>query len=385
MKLPLKQRSDQMVLQLCRFDSPSKEQLENGIREGVDWAYVLGQLLYNRMGGTAYRVLRDTGLLGSIGREFRNTLSIIYDHNVRYNQIYQRMLEQLAVLLEGVPFAYAALKGAYLVGAFPEGLRTSNDVDLLVAGRDITPLSKRLVDGGFRQGYLRNGQFFPAGREEILSVRLNRGETVPFVRETGERAMPFLEVDINFSLDYKAKQERNAVEAMLLHTVSSPEAAGLRILDPARFLIHLCAHLYKEATTKSWVDMGRDQGLYKYADLYFLLCRGTVDIETLIKAVVELGQERACTYALSNTRELFGLKRPALDALLEAISPEDRSFMQEIMDPSQAVSYRYDCPIDEWVFDPNRKERLYAVSKIDHGKAEIPGEAHYLQRFGRVR
>lgn len=95
------------------------------------------------------------------------------------------------------------LKGAYLCAHYPDGYRTSNDVDLLVLPKDVTTIGNLLARSGFRQGNIRNGEFIPATRQEIIESKMMRGETVPYIKEVDLTFMKFFKVDINFSLDYK--------------------------------------------------------------------------------------------------------------------------------------------------------------------------------------
>lgn len=97
---------------------------------------------------------------------------------------------------------------------------------------------------------------------------MNRGETVPFVRRMGCPGMEYLELDLNFSLDYQAGG--GDAEGEMLSRRETMPGCGLYTLSLPDFILHLCAHLYKEATVMAWVEMGRDQSLYKYADLYLL-------------------------------------------------------------------------------------------------------------------
>lgn len=98
-----------------------------------------------------------------------------------------------------------------------------------------------------------------------------RGETVPYIKEVNLPGMQFLEVDINFSLDYKPGNV-DLLEEMLNNSIVAKlgeyEVHTLRHED---FFVHLCSHLYKEATTLPWVEMMRDMTLYKYCDMYMLL------------------------------------------------------------------------------------------------------------------
>lgn len=103
---------------------------------------------------------------------------------------------------------YAMLKGALLCRCYPEGYRTSNDIDLLVHPSDVTLIANALSAAGFRQGSVRNDRFIAATRQEIIESKMMRGETVPFIKEMNLPGMKYLEVDINFFLDYKKTATR---------------------------------------------------------------------------------------------------------------------------------------------------------------------------------
>ena len=379
-------KEHELVLNLCRFLGPNKERIAELAGSGPDWAYVLGQLLYNRMGGAAHAVFREAGFPGRPSREFRGALKTVHDDNKRRGAAYAEALESLATILKNADFPYAALKGAVLCGLYPEGIRTSNDVDLLVDGKDIGNISALLAANGFLRGYVRNGEFIESTRSEIVSARLNRGETIPFVRKNSSPAMPYIEVDVNFSLDFKARQESGCVSDLLRSTVANGgNPGGLRTLPPERFLIHLCAHLYKEASIKSWVDMGRDQALYKYADIYLMLRRAEIDHADLLGAIKKYGQEKPCYYAFKSAQALFGIKDARLDSLLGDIEPVDLGFLCEVRDPSGGGVFRHDCYVTDWVFHPNRKEELYEALDLPCCETpRTPGETHFLKRFNQI-
>ena len=256
------------MLELSRFRAPDGEKLAALMDRPLHYPYILGQLLMHRMGAAAYVSLERCGLLGRVNREFRNALQCLYEAGVAKTESLLRATEELEGLLGDADFPYALLKGSLLARLYPKGVRTSNDIDLLLRPGDITPAAQRLKRAGFTRGYVRGGVFVPATRAEILSSRMNRGETVPFVRRVGLPGMEYLELDLNFSLDHQAGGG-DAVGEMLSRRETMP-GCGLYTLSLPDFILHLCAHLYKEATVMAWVEMGRDQSLYKYADLYLL-------------------------------------------------------------------------------------------------------------------
>lgn len=358
-------REKRTILELCRFADADPDVLSGLMDGALDYPYILGQLLYNRMGGAAYYTLKHTGLMPRVNREFRNTLEAVFEQNVLRTNSYRILLGRMGTMLRDAAFPYALLKGALLASRYPVGLRTSNDLDILVEARDIPALSSLLREHGFVQGYLRAGEFRPATRRDIILSRMNRGETVPFVMKADLPGLPYWEIDVNFSLDYQAR-ETGAV-ARLLERRQARIPAGetpLYTLDPADFLLHLCAHLYKEASIYSWVDMGRDLSLYKFSDLYLLL-REDLDEELeldILERAKACGLEGACAFSFYHTRELFSLDNPVLDDLLNRLKPWDMDRLGEIVRPEDGRIFRHDMAFEDWLFCSCRKERLYETA-----------------------
>ena len=111
-----------------------------------------------------------------------------------------------------------------------------------------------------------NGRFEPAQRREIIESKMMRVKTVPYIKRINLPEMKYLEVDINYSLDYK-NSEKNTVDMLLNNTVDiNIEGKKIRTLCGIDFFLHLCAHLYKEATVYPWIKMKRDMSLYKYSE-----------------------------------------------------------------------------------------------------------------------
>lgn len=195
----MKKQEKECFKALCSFKTPSiNEELLKYATPSV-----LGQLFMNRMQGVAYDVLKKNGMLKNVNREFRTSLKDAYENNLKKNTSFFWSLGYVSEILSKSQCNYAMLKGAYLCKEYPEGYRTSNDIDILVSPKDITKIGNTLTQAGFAQGHIRNGAFVPASRKEIIESRMMRGETVPYIKEIWMPSMRFLEVDINFSLDYK--------------------------------------------------------------------------------------------------------------------------------------------------------------------------------------
>lgn len=352
----MKKREKELLKSLCSF---KENEFDESLLDAATPA-VLGHLFFNRMQAVAYGTLQKNGLLGKINREFRNSLKGAYAQNVEKNTSFFRCVKQVEEVLSAANCQYAMLKGAYLCKAYPEGYRTSNDMDLLVHPKDVTRIGNALRGAGFKQGHIRNGEFEPATRKEIIESRMMRGETVPYIKEVGLPSMPFLEVDVNFSLDYKLG-DAQLLEEMLRNTVVK-ELGDFRVrtLGEEDFFIHLCSHLYKEATTLPWVEMMRDMTLYKYCDLYSLLADVTDEyLESLFKRAKILGMDKICAFAVLQTAELFKFENAYAITIAQKILENDRDFIHRVVSPKEKKWFLYrERGIAERFFADNRKVLL---------------------------
>lgn len=354
-----------LILELCKFLDPDREKIVAYMKEDLHWPYILGQLMFHRVGGAAYYTLLSCDLLAGVHRECRLPLQMLFDGNRAKGASMKAAMELLG---ESLPadMPYALLKGAYLAGLYPAGLRTSNDIDILLNKSDLARLERALLQAGFLQGNIRSGTFTPAGRREIVTSRMTRGETVPFIRPVHLPQMEYLEIDVNFSLDYQPVPSGDTVSAFLRRAQPLIHAGDtcLNTLDPADFLIHLCCHLFKEATVYAWVAMERDTSLYKFLDLYLLLHTWTDanwyrDLEV---AIHRYALERECYFALLRTKELFHIEKPYLDTLLAGLCPGDTAYLQQVIHPGEGKTYYYTDAFADWVFIGRKKERLYEIT-----------------------
>ena len=318
---------------------------------------VLGHLFANRMQGVAFGTLKKHQLLEKVNREFRNSLAYAYEQNTQKNESFYQCVAMLNDILSSCGCPIAMLKGAYLCFRYPSGYRTSNDVDLLVSASNVTTVGKLLSRAGFMQGSIRNGEFVPATRQEIISSRMLRGETVPYIREVGLPFMKFFEVDINFSLDYKNGTD-NIVEKLLSKVRKKQTTAGLiPTLCNEDFFIHLCTHLYKEATTLPWIKMGRDMTLYKYCDIYMLLTQSSDDqIQQILQRSLDLGLEKICAYAILETIELFEMDKTWIAQWAIKTLADTPNFRLQVTAPTEKKLFQYQTQ--------NASKRFFMKSRI---------------------
>lgn len=323
---------------------------------------LLGEICLNRIAGIAYGNLKRLPQLRTI-KEFENTLSAVYNDNVSRTRLFKQNVKYLSQILKDANFRYALLKGAFLITKlYTEGYRTSNDVDILIEEVDISKCQDLLKQNGFIQGYFdkQKKEVMPATRREVILSRMNYGETVPFVKVINDH--PFY-VDINFSLDFKPEKEKMIV-SKLLSRVEEVSFEGIKFntLGIKDFMIHLCCHLYKEASTMEWVKERRDLQLYKFSDINVCLheCIDQAFFDKLIDRIFDYGTQKECYYTFYNIAIIYP-KLKEIEGfcdMLDRIKPNDSEFMKQIIDPLNNKVYKYTIPFEEWFFVKNRLEYL---------------------------
>ncbi len=355
----MNKKEKELFKSLCSFNS---DEFDEGLLEAAT-PVVLGYLFFNRMQAISYGTLNKYGLLNKVNREFRNSLKGAYMQNIEKNESFCRCVKYIEKALSECNASYAMLKGAYLCKLYPEGYRTSNDIDLLVHPRDVTEICNALSKAGFTEGYIREGKIVPATRKEIIESKMMRGETVPFIKEVNLPKMQFLEVDINFSLDYKPGDTDILEEMVKNAVVEQISDFRVRTLRHDDFFVHLCAHLYKEATTLPWVEMMRDMTLYKYCDIYYLLSNvSNKHIDQLFERAKELGMEKICAFAVIQMSKLFEFKNVYAVNIAEAVLKDDPEFLHTVVSPKEKKVYIFEEKnIEERFFSDCRKNLLKEV------------------------
>ena len=342
-----------LFTELSKFKNPDYKKIEALLSVSAT-SQLLGELFFNRIPAIAYGVLKNGNLLGKTGREFRNSLSTAFEYNKIKNQSYFRCIEYLNVILRKQESKYVLLKGAFLCGKYPDGYRTSNDIDLLTSPDDVSSIGNILGEFGFKQGNISGGEFVLAERKEIIKSKLTRGETVPYIKEMNLPFMRYLEVDINFSLDYK-NGDTGLIKSIISRSEKS-ENTNIPVPDKADFFIHLCCHLYKEAATLPWIKMRRDMTFYKFTDIYLLLSEFTEsEINAVYPRASELKLDKICACVINWTCRLFGYESFSSLKNLKKLFLQDDEVMNTVIAPAEGKKYVYtEKDINKRFFSPDR-------------------------------
>ena len=341
----------------------------------LDWYWILGFLELNKIGGYFFHKTKDYEI--KLPQSAERKLSQVLKIQSERNRFMRKYIQDIGDELRYEKLRFAFLKGSVLSNTnfrfseksfscmalpeetkqtyrrqagepfYGEGERVSNDIDLLVEQKDISAISEVLKNMGFVQGYydFRESKIVPLPRAEILSRRMNRGETAPFVLETDDPCVPFVEVDINFSLDYLPNSHEEMLHAVLKDSLcyAGNIQGGIRSLRADDFFLHLIMHQYKESVLYSMVQRSKDTELYKLLDIYLFIKRGYIELSDLHNKVKKYGLERPVYSVMSSISELFSDFH--FSDYASMFQPKDGE--DEVVDPPTGRKFVWEKPLSE--------------------------------------
>ena len=332
---------------------------------------LLEKIKWNRIGGIAAANIFGTEQYRLAEKE-RTEMEELANASMRKTEMFLKNMSYLCQVLKQANFSYALLKGAYLTTKlYKKGNRTSNDIDMLIHGKEVGKVDRLLKEHGFVQGYVNpEGELVPATRKQIVMSKLNYGETVPYVKLQEER---LLSIDINFSIDYKPPKTDLVLDHMLsqVKEVAYGEDS-FYTLDEYDFLIHLCCHQFKEAVIFDYFHRQKDIMLYKYSDMNLLFHHYDTNFsyQKLLERMQFYGLEAQCYYCFDLLRKIY----PSINNLegfswlMKELEPEDKSYLKRIIDPPARKAYRYQEEPEVWFVADEREKFL----------EEIPWKDEYL-------
>lgn len=138
-----------------------------------------------------------------------------------------------------------------------------------------TRISKLLLENGFIQWNVINGEIVKATRAETISSQINRGKTVPFVKKIKLSYICFWKIEVDFLLNFKPKRNKSIVGKLLENAMSYIKTGGGSVHDVLFY---------------SLVEFERDQGLYKYLDIYLFN----------LKDIIFNGRRKKLLYKVNN-------------------------------------------------------------------------------------
>ena len=332
-------------------------------RAPEDWYGILGFLECHRIAGLFY--CNTEKLEIPLPQKIDSLLRQAYEKQKRRVLLMRGYIAELSKELNSVKAEYVFLKGSVLANLandeiYSEGERFSNDIDLLAKQDGIEKVEKALRKLGYVQGKYNadNNTVTPYTRLEIVKRRMNRGETAPFIKLTGLTEIPFIEVDINFSL---GNTPGEGVELLAEMVGSGREYTGkvsMRVPSAELFFMHLVMHQYKESNLYFMAVRSKDLDLYKLADIYYIVQSGVIDINKVFALAEQYKIKDKLGAVLQQIGEIFS------DEDILRFSEQLGAKQPDILDYEGRKRYEWRLPIRERLCSFNSLKYLFAKGNL---------------------
>lgn len=356
-------REQKLFYFLVMYQKEHQEVVQKMFEYDLDYYTLLGYLCFNRLAGLAYYNIRKCGYKVQ-NEQFLFALENMYNAQVFRNSQMYLEINKINCALKNAKFPFAFLKGSILSNTiYTKGLRISNDVDILINASNISDLVRALEPLGYVQGEydIKSQKVNKPTRRDIVFRRMNWGEAYPLVKTFQSDFMKYLEIDINFSLDWIPDNPNGAVSHMLNNTTEYGDG-GLQSLSLEDFFIHLLMHLYKELILFTCVECMRDMEYYKFVDiLWFLrMYKEKIDLAYFLLRVNKFGlndEIYTAIYYVYKSISWFD-KESIMETLLNELESRNAKLIDTIQDTETNEQYYYPGTILQRLFDPFRKEHL---------------------------
>jgi hypothetical protein len=272
---PAIKKEHNAVLEIIKFDNKKKktDKLLTVLEDKtLNWIEILGYLCYHRVAGLAYEVINAVDVRNLDFPVFFTLYMIHQSQSIR-TEFQKEYIKSISSALCEANIEHVFLKGSVLSSTiYPVGTRAFNDIDILVSKKSIQEVKKVLYELGFLQGQYdyKKGVVDRFDQDTITQSINTRGEMAPFVKIVDEKTIKTIDVDVNFSLDWKSDGSDEAVDYFLNKRVLTPVDNNFSIysLKEEHLFIHLCSHFHKDAALIDVVKKRKVLDLYKFVDIY---------------------------------------------------------------------------------------------------------------------
>ena len=280
-------------------------------------------------------------------------LSRVDDPSLKQQMLLQRSLNSIAVkerykactpLFAQSEIPYAVIKGAVLSQALYGDplLRSSGDIDVLIRREDADRIKQLLLSNGFIQGRVTDHGIQPFSRRELLFQTAMSHQTAPYIKETGNKLCPYVNLDVNMNILWGESEEKADMSLVLSHTQKT-ELFGFPFqkLTSEMEFISLCLHHYKDMNSLYLLTQGSLR-LGLFCEIYDYLRNVQPDAEKLQSLCKQLNVGRYVYVCLYQTQKIFEDAR--LEGYLNALETQkDDSLLGTFgLHPSERKEWKID-------------------------------------------
>ena len=268
-------------------------------------------------------------------------------------------------IFDTIDVPYAIIKGAVLSNSAYKNpfIRFSGDVDFLVNRKDVDSLKKLLISNGFIQGRIINNSIVPFSRREILFQASQTHQTAPFIKQTGNRLCPFVNIDVNMDVMWGECEEKADMDFVLSHTekISLLNSSFYKLTSEMEF-VSLCLHHYKDMNSLYLLSNGSLK-LNLFCDIYFYLLNCHPDPQTLLDICRRLNVGRYIYVCIYHTFLIFD--DPTLTEYLNILDTEKDASLYDTLGLNNKERKDWNLSLFDRLFHPDLPQYVNSLLSVE--------------------
>lgn len=272
--------------------------------------------------------------------------------------------------LKDIPYVH--IKGGVLSSRIygNPAYRSFGDIDLLIAPEYSEKVKELLGESGFIQGRLVDGKISPFSRQELIYQKSFSHQLAPFIKETGNKICPFINIDINLGIVWGEGDMLVDMNEFISHSeYLKMDDYNICCLQPVWEFISLCMHHYKDMNS-IYLIANRGFNLSEYCDIYYYLINVSPDANKIAEVSKEYGLSDYVFYCIYYANIIFDDYR--LSVYLNKFDSESAHKLICCYGLTDSERKEWDVSFSERLFSENFRASFYAsLSDEDQRKVEI--------------
>ncbi len=275
--------------------------------------------------------------------------------------------------LVGIPYTHVkgALLSSHIYGS--TAYRHSGDIDILVSPKHLDEVKSVLKNNGFIQGKIVNNQIVPYTRKEIIFQSSFSHQVAAFVKATGNKLCPFINIDVNTDIMWGESGLKIDMDEFLTHTRNEAVCSvEVKALQPVWEFIALCLHHYKDMNS---VYLLAEKGLRlsELCDIYFYLKNIAPDAKEIAETSRKYNVDEFVYYVIYYANRIFSDEH--LEKYLKALYSKEADTMLNTYGLNANERKAWNVPFEERLLDKSFKEKFYnSLSEEELKKVQLNRE-----------
>mgnify|MGYP000905587574 CR=1 FL=1 len=245
------------------FSENEVNELRELVNNELDWSLLYGMAIRHKMLSLLWYNLNKYCPKIRINSQYRQVANFHYMGTKLRNEEYLKNYNKIRMACKERGVYIYPTKGGYLLPELYKdfGVRTINDVDSLVRAQDIQILRNVLNSLGYIEGeYDRTTkEIKPVVRQKQIMWAQKSSNLFPFQKISNS---PYIE-----HFDYDFCYSFNRSTAPVTDIINRSVKEGLKYLKHSDFFVHLCYHLFREASSAVAILYQVDINIIKFCDI----------------------------------------------------------------------------------------------------------------------